>query len=86
MGGCGHCQAEHDRARDDDAIWATLERIGFQPSCCAGVPDYEMRNLGECTISRPCLLTDDERRMALEFARAKREWFKEQVAAAQVGR
>jgi len=85
MGGCGHTQEQHDAMKADDAVWASLVLIGYQlvdDEC-----DFELRNVPgtECTLSRRCHLTPDEREAARAAARAKYDRFRAQVNEA-VGR
>jgi len=84
MSGCGHTQAEHDAIRNDDARWQELPIIGYQPGSTEHGGDLEMRNIpgSECTLVRPCVLTESQRVAAREANRLKRERMSGEIARA----
>lgn len=84
-GGCGHTPEEHE-ALKQPGVFEQLIFIGYQPGDPArGWSDYEMRNVPgtECTITRPCVLTDAEREDAREQNRLKSLRFKARVDVAR---
>jgi hypothetical protein len=84
-GGCGHTAAEHESFKTP-GIFETLDFIGHQPGDPErGWSDYEMRNVPgtECTIVRPCVLTEAQRATAREENHQKSLRFKAQVDQAR---
>lgn len=84
MGGCGHTPEEHE-AMKAPGVWETLVFIGYQAGDpVVGYGDLELRNVPgtECTLYKPCELTEDEREQAREYARKVSLRAKARVAAA----
>lgn len=87
-GGCGHTPEEHE-ALKAPGVFETLTFIGYQPGDPAlGIGDQEMRNIPttECTIVRPCVLTEEQREEARVENHLKSLRFQAEVQAARARR